>query len=63
MSNATNFATKNRLRKENYEGTSEHRRARDLRRAIGGAFGNETKDLHNKMVLGTSGALKEGVKS
>jgi len=61
MTKSKPFASKNRLRKENYTGSQEHRTARDLRRAVGGAFGHADPDFHNKLVPGTSGTHRVAV--
>lgn len=48
---------KNLNRASNYDGRNrDHRRARQLRKSLGGAFGKEKKELRSFLALGTSGA-------
>lgn len=56
---APNWKLKNERRKENFDGRNrDHRNARALRRANGGAFGKEKKELKNFLALGTSAGTK-----
>lgn len=53
----TNFAAKNAKRREAYRANPD-RGARTLRRQLGGAFGTESVEIHNRAVQGTTGTEK-----
>lgn len=54
---STDYTLKNKRRKDFYDGRSrDHRRARQLRKSLGGAFGKEKKELRGFLVQGTSAA-------
>lgn len=57
-SNPTSFAVKNANRREAYRANPD-RNARTLRRKLGGAFGNESPELFNQLVVGTTGTPRE----
>lgn len=52
------YAAKNQRRREKRSHTLYAEQGRDMRRKVGGAFGNESPEVFNKCAEGTAGQRK-----